>query len=100
LSEKFSKKWGEKEEHQAPFGTKVKEALHPAAPLKPRLDYAVKRIEAQIQRMYQTSDRFSERDKSMFAKVVEAYSKHDLFWVPSPSISSSLGLAFGFWVKS
>jgi division protein CdvB (Snf7/Vps24/ESCRT-III family) len=78
LSEKFSKKWGEKEEHQAPFGTKVKEALHPAAPLKPRLDYAVKRIEAQIQRMDQTSDRFSERDKSMFAKVVEAYSKHDL----------------------
>ena len=78
MSEKFSKKWGEKEENQASFGTKVKEAFHPAAPLKPRLDYAVKRIEAQIQSLDRTSDHFSERDRSIFAKVVESYSKHDL----------------------
>ena len=78
MSEKFVKKWGESEEYQAPFSTRVKEAVHPPGPLKPRLDSAVRRIEAQIQRLDQTSDRFTERDKSMFAKVVEAYSKHDL----------------------
>jgi division protein CdvB (Snf7/Vps24/ESCRT-III family) len=78
LSQKFSKKWGEKEEQQASFGKKVKKAFHPATPLKPQLDYAVKRMEAQIQRMDQTGDRFLERDKSMFAKIVEAYSRHDL----------------------
>jgi len=78
LSDKFSKKWGGKKEHQRFFGAKVKEAFHPAAPLKPKLDHAVKRLEAQIQRMDQTSDHFTERDKSLFAKIVEAYSKHDL----------------------
>jgi division protein CdvB (Snf7/Vps24/ESCRT-III family) len=78
LSNKFSKKWGEKQEHQKYFGAKVKKAFHPAAPLKPKLDHAVKRLEVQIRRMDQTSDRFTERDKSLFAKIVEAYSKHDL----------------------
>jgi len=78
LSEKFVKKWREREEYQPTFGTRIKEAVHPPGPLKPRLDFAVRRIEVQIQRLDQTADRFSERDKSLFAKVVDAYSKHDL----------------------
>jgi len=76
LPDQFVKKWGERED-QTPFGTQVKEAFHPPGPLKPRLDYAVRCIEAQIQKLDQTSERFSERDKSVFAKVVEAYSKND-----------------------
>jgi len=86
LSEKFVKKWGEREEYQPPLGIRVKEAVRPPGPLKPRLDFAVRRIEAQIQRLDQTSDRFSERDKSLFAKVVESYSKHDL---PHASVFAS-----------
>ena len=78
MSEKFSKKWGAKEEYQSPLGTKVKEAIRPPGPLKPRLDFAVRRIEVQVQRLDQASDRFSERDKSIFARIVEAYSKHDM----------------------
>jgi len=77
LSEKFAKKWGEKQDYQPPIGTKVKEAIRPPGPLKPRLDFAVRRIEVQVQRLDQASDRFSERDKSIFARIVEAYSKHD-----------------------
>lgn len=77
MSEKFVKKWGEKGEYQPPFGTRIEEALLPPGPLKPRLGFAVRRIEAQIRRLDQASDRFSERDKSIFAKVVDAYSKHD-----------------------
>jgi len=78
LSEKFVKKWGERGEYQPPLSARIKEAVRPPGPLKPRLDFAVKRIEVQIQRLDQATDRFSERDKSIFAKVVEAYSKHDL----------------------
>jgi len=78
LSEKFVKKWGERGEYQPPLSARIKEAVRPPGPLKPRLDFAVRRIEVQIQRLDQATDRFSERDKSIFAKVVEAYSKHDL----------------------
>ena len=78
MSAKFAKKWGEKEEYQPAFGTKVKETIRPPGPLKPRLDFAVRRIEVQVQRLDQATDRFSERDKSIFARIVEAYSKHDM----------------------
>lgn len=41
------------------------------------MDRAINRLEGQIQRLDQTSNRLSERDKSIFAKIVDAYSKHD-----------------------
>jgi division protein CdvB (Snf7/Vps24/ESCRT-III family) len=77
LSEKFAKRWEERE-IRTPFTTKVKEAVRPPGPLKPRLDFAIRRIELQIQRLEQATDRFSERDKSIFARIVEAYTKHDM----------------------
>jgi division protein CdvB (Snf7/Vps24/ESCRT-III family) len=77
LSEKFDKRWNEKKE-QRPFGKRVREAVRPPVPLKPRLDMAVRRIELQIQKLDQASERFSERDKSIFARIVDAYSKHDM----------------------
>lgn len=76
MSNKFTDKWGEKEDSQ-PFGEKVKKAVRSPGQLKPRLDRAINRLEGQIQRLDQTSNRLSERDRSVFAKVVEAYSKHD-----------------------
>jgi division protein CdvB (Snf7/Vps24/ESCRT-III family) len=78
LSEKFAKKWGENRSYEPPFSTKVKEAVRPPGPLKPRLDHAVKRIELQVQRLDQASERFVQRDKSIFARIIEAYSKHDM----------------------
>jgi division protein CdvB (Snf7/Vps24/ESCRT-III family) len=77
MSEKFAKKWGEGLD-DTPISTKIKEAVRPPGPLKPRLDFAVKRMELQIQRLDKASDRFSERDKSIFAKIVNAYTKHDM----------------------
>jgi len=76
LSEKFAKKWEVRD--NTPLTARVKEAVHPPGPLKPRLDFAVRGIELQIQRLDKASDRFSERDKSIFARIVEAYSKHDM----------------------
>ena len=77
MSEKFAKRWGEGID-DAPLSTRIKEAVRPPGPLKPRLNYAIKRIEMQIQRLDKASARFSERDKSIFARVVDAYSKHDM----------------------
>jgi len=77
MSERFAKKWEEREP-QAPIGTRVKEAVRPPGPLKPRLDFAIRRIELQVQRLDQATDRFTERDKSIFVRIVEAYTKHDM----------------------
>lgn len=72
----FAGKWKEKEE--TPFYKKIKERIRSPSPLKPRLDYTIKRMEIQIRKLDKASNRFSERDKSLFARTVKAYSKHDL----------------------
>ncbi len=77
MSEKFAKRW-EDRDVGTPITTKVKEAVRPPGPLKPRLNFAIRRIELQVQRLEQATDRFSERDKSIFARIVEAYTKHDM----------------------
>jgi division protein CdvB (Snf7/Vps24/ESCRT-III family) len=70
-------KW-EQTEGQEPFNSKVKGAFHPAQSLRPRLQLAISRLEAQSQKLDQTSRRLADRDKAIFAKIVEAYQKHDL----------------------
>jgi division protein CdvB (Snf7/Vps24/ESCRT-III family) len=76
LSESFSKKWESRREEQ-PFTDRMKEAVRPPGPLKPRLDFAIRRIELQTQKLDQATERFSQRDKTIFARIVDAYSKHD-----------------------
>jgi division protein CdvB (Snf7/Vps24/ESCRT-III family) len=77
LSEKFARKWQEREA-KTPFYTKIKEAVRPPGPLKPRLNSAIKRVELQIRRLEKATNRFSERDKSLFARTVKAYSQRDI----------------------
>jgi division protein CdvB (Snf7/Vps24/ESCRT-III family) len=77
MSERFAKRW-EETSNQQPFTTRVKEAMRPPGPLKPRLDIAIRRIELQVQRLDQAGDRFSDRDKKIFARIVDAYTKHDM----------------------
>jgi division protein CdvB (Snf7/Vps24/ESCRT-III family) len=76
LSERFSKKWETRRDDQ-PFTNRLKEAVKPPGPLKPRLDFAVRRIELQVQKLDQATDRFGQRDKTIFARIVDAYTKHD-----------------------
>lgn len=76
LSERFARKWESRKDEQ-PFATRIKEAVKQPGPLKPRLDFAVRRIELQVQKLDQATDRFSQRDKALFAKIVDAYTKHD-----------------------
>lgn len=76
MSEKFGKKWEAKREEQR-FPDRIRDAVKPVGPLKPRLDIAVRRIELQVQRLDQASERFNQKDKALFAKVVDSYTKHD-----------------------
>ena len=76
MSERFSKKWETRREEQ-PFTNRIKEAVKPPGPLKPRLDFAVRRIELQVQKLDQATERFGQRDKTIFARIVDAYTKHD-----------------------
>ncbi|MCW4018318.1 MAG: Snf7 family protein [Candidatus Bathyarchaeota archaeon] len=73
MSERFAKKWENKKKDGRTYG----DALREATPLKPRLDAAVKKIDMQISRLDQTNDRFTQKDKALFAKLVDAYTKHD-----------------------
>ncbi|MCW8802747.1 MAG: Snf7 family protein [Candidatus Bathyarchaeota archaeon] len=77
MSERFAKKWGEGVD-DTPLSNKIKDAVRPPGPLKPRLDFAVKRMEMQIQKLDKAADRFTERDKAIFQKIVNAYTKHDM----------------------
>jgi len=76
LSERFAKKWEIKREESS-FTNSLREVVKPPAPLKPRLDFAVRRLELQASRLDQASERFSQRDKALFLKIVDAYAKHD-----------------------
>jgi division protein CdvB (Snf7/Vps24/ESCRT-III family) len=76
LSERFAKKWEAKRD-EAPMANRLKDAVRPPGPLKPRLDFAVRRIDLQVQKLDQATDRFQQRDKAIFARIVDAYTKHD-----------------------
>ena len=76
MSERFSKKWETKRDEQ-PFTKRLQDAVKPPGPLKPRLDFAVRRIELQVQKLDQATERFGQRDKTIFARIVDAYTKHD-----------------------
>ncbi|MBS7605476.1 MAG: Snf7 family protein [Candidatus Bathyarchaeia archaeon] len=77
MSEKFIKRWEGKQANES-LTMRIKEAIQSPGPLKPRLEMAARRLELQIAKLDQASERFSQRDKSLFAKIVEAYAKHDM----------------------
>ena len=77
MSERFAKRWEDKSGDQ-PLTDRIKGAVIQPGPLKPRLNMAVRRLDLQIQKLDQATDRFSKRDQSIFARIVDAYTKHDM----------------------
>ena len=55
----------------------LRETITSPAPLKPRLNHAVRCLDLQMNKLDQATDRFVQKDKALFAKIVDAYSKHD-----------------------
>ncbi len=76
MSERFAKKWESKREENSLINT-VRTTVTPQQPLKPRLDFAVRKLELQINHLDQANERFTQKDRALFSKIVDAYSKHD-----------------------
>jgi len=77
MSENFSKKWEHKRDENSIvdlFNQKVK----PQQPLKQRLDMATRKLDVQVNRLEQTSERFTQKDRALFTKLVDAYQHHDM----------------------
>lgn len=68
---KFSKDW-------EGTGSNVLSMLRPQQPLRQKISLAAKRIESQSQMLEATINGLIQRDKSLFSKVVDAYSEHDV----------------------
>jgi division protein CdvB (Snf7/Vps24/ESCRT-III family) len=76
MSERFAKKW-ETHREENTFTDTIKNVVNPPPPLKPRMELAVRRLQLQINKLDQANDRFTQKDKALFNKLVDAYSKHD-----------------------
>ena len=71
----FDKQWEGGD--SKPLGKALRETINPPGSLKPRMDYASKRVKEQAVKLDRESQRMAERDKILFAKVVDSYQKHD-----------------------
>jgi len=76
MSERFAKKWETKRKDTS-FMNNLRDSVKPPKPLKPRMDYAIKRLNLQINSLDKAADRFNKKDKDLFKKIVEAYGQHD-----------------------
>lgn len=73
---KFVEKWEAKD--TPGLATRIKETIKPPGPLKPRLDAAMRALQLQIQKLEIANQKFQERDRAIFSKIVDAYSRHDM----------------------
>ncbi len=76
MSERFAKKWEPKREEDSLIAS-VKGTIQTPPPLKPRLEAATRKLDFQIQKLDQANERFTQKDKALFAKLVDAYTQHD-----------------------
>ncbi len=72
---KFSKEW---EGTEGGMIDKVVSTIRPQQPLRHKLSLAIRRIETQAKALENAINNLSRRDKSLFSKVVDAYSEHDI----------------------
>ena len=72
MSSKFTKRWEEGDRKG------IRDMLRPSVPLKSKIELAIRRIESQIQYLESALNRFTDRDKYLFSKVVDAYSKNQI----------------------
>ncbi len=75
MSEHFAKKWEQQRGNS--FGKNVRDLIQTPAPLKPQLDNACRKLDVQINKLDQANERFTQKDKALFAKLVNAYTQHD-----------------------
>jgi division protein CdvB (Snf7/Vps24/ESCRT-III family) len=72
----FSNKWVKKDDRG--MNEKIKETFKPQGPLRPRVEYAINRIQLQIQKIDSMLAKMRERDTMLFRRIVDAVNKHDM----------------------
>jgi division protein CdvB (Snf7/Vps24/ESCRT-III family) len=72
----FSNKWVKKDDRG--MNEKIKETFKPQGPLRPRVEYAINRIQLQIQKIDSMLAKMRERDAMLFRRIVDAVNKHDM----------------------
>ncbi|MCL1965870.1 MAG: Snf7 family protein [Candidatus Bathyarchaeota archaeon] len=77
MSERFAKKWEYKRDETSLIDT-VNQKVKPQEPLKRRLAMAARQLDVQVNRLEQTSERFTQKDNALFKKLVDAYQQHDM----------------------
>jgi len=71
----FDKNWSNLS--RASSGGKLKEALRPQSPLKPKIETAVNKLQLQTSKLDTMITKLNERDASLFRRVVNAMQRHD-----------------------
>jgi division protein CdvB (Snf7/Vps24/ESCRT-III family) len=77
MSESFAKKWESKRGDDNSIINSFNQKIKQQQPLKQRLDMATKKLDVQINRLEQTSERFTQKDRALFTKLVDAYQQRD-----------------------
>jgi division protein CdvB (Snf7/Vps24/ESCRT-III family) len=76
MSERFAKKWEQKRDETS-FVDAIRQTVTPPPPLKPRMNFAIRKLDLQIHKLDQTAQRFNQKDQALFRKIVAAYEQHD-----------------------
>jgi division protein CdvB (Snf7/Vps24/ESCRT-III family) len=76
MSGNFAERW-ETNKQEKSYSDELRETIVPVKPLKPRIELAIKALETQTTKLNQANERLIQKDKVLFAKLVDAYSKHD-----------------------
>lgn len=77
MSENFAKKWEKQRGEEETVASTLRNTISPPPALKPRLDLAVRKLDLQINKLDQANERFTQKDKALFSKLVTAYTQHD-----------------------
>jgi division protein CdvB (Snf7/Vps24/ESCRT-III family) len=73
----FQDKWSRPQKQS--FMDKIGDTLKPKGSLKPRVEMAVKRLQAQIGKLDGMCQKLQERDQKIFQKIVAAQQAHDTY---------------------
>ncbi len=72
----FAKNW---QRPQTPsVGERINDAIRPKGPLKPRMEQAIKKLQAQIGKLDGMITKLKQRDEKLFKRIVVATQQHDL----------------------
>ena len=73
----FQDKWAKPQKQG--FAERITDTLKPKGSLKPRVEAAVKRLQAQISKMDGMVQKLQQRDQEIFQKIVTATQNHDTY---------------------